>query len=475
MAHPELDKTIGQVLKELIEVKGFSNSQFARLLTIECLRSIPCSDRGGFVFQHEYNLEKNGTLLTDEIIDDYVKDVHHKQNSIIMVKKNNDLVEMYLSHSITPNTISNYLSGRTIIPMLELLGCCRLLNISYNSFMKKVNKIINIGWIDNSYEDISIEDVYNAFSKKVFGDREDNRYVYNTIEQNHLLSSLFLDGKDEIKLHFTYLPMHPELKDKNHRQVIFQRGELIFTKKNGMCHVTSNVLIGSQGIPSQYKGFAIVMNPKSNGTTCTCFLREVGNTFGVFVLFTFRLSPLDRLPRKTRVSECMAVRRSDGTAFVYRLLISSNYISDVDMNYFVRHLKLCTSENTNEGKELNILIRKKYITEAKEYFNNTTENETISSFVHELKRHFENADKKHLLKLIDTIENSLVKEDCIITVNPDIFDKTDKEALLFLGWLGKYGLSARHDKIENSLDDEVESIHKVLYPELHADMSDEWY
>lgn len=477
MSHKYYDESVGEVLKELMINSGLDCETLARLLTIECLKLLPYSDRNNFFFPYEdYNSYATEVfVLTDKIIDNYINNVYHQPNSVIIFEENNSNIEKMLAHSITTNSVLNYLSGRTVVPALELLGFCRIFKISFDSFMNKVFDKFNFKWDSDSISEFSLEDAYNIFSKKAFGDRNDNRYVYNTNEQKHLLTSLFMDGKNELKLYFTYLPMNPGLKDQQQKTVIYQRGELEFIMKDGMCHVTSNVLIGSQGISSQYKGFAIIMNPKSNGTTCTCFLREVGNTFGVFVLFTFRLSPLDKYPRKTRISECMAVRKSDGTAFVYRLLISENYIDDEKMNYFAGHLKLCTSENTSDGKELNIMIKKKYIYILKQYFEGNYEINDRNSFLSDLNRHFGNVQKEKILSMISLLEKSYTSNDEVLTISPDIFNKKDTEQLLFMGWLEKYGLSARHDKIENSLDDEIENIHKILYPELHTDITDEWY
>ncbi len=55
----------------------------------------------------------------------------------------------------------------------------------------------------------------------------------------------------------------------------------------------------------------------------------------------------------------------------------------------------------------------------------------------------------------------------IRTINQKIFSEQDESLFLLLGWLGKYGLSARTDKVENNLDDFVEKIHKEIYPDLH--------
>jgi len=201
------------------------------------------------------------------------------------------------------------------------------------------------------------------------------------------------------------------------------------------------------------------------------------NTFGVFVLFTFRLSPLDKKPRQTRISECMAVRRSDGTPFVYRLLLSENYIDDEKMKYFMGHLKLCTSENTSDGKELNILIKEKYISIAKNFFEGKSPKNADgeSAVFADLEKHFGASNKSSFLRIINMLEQSPGKHvEKMLTINPSLFSKIDTEHLLLLGWIGKYGLSARHDKVENLMDDEVERIHKILYSDLHDDSGD-WF
>lgn len=472
--HKEFDKAIGNILKELKDKNDYSLDELARALTIQCLKMLPVSERGNISFEDEPNTSSE-TVLSDECVRDYIYNKHKLPYEKINVHtKNGDIIK-YLPDYVSHNVVNNYLSGKTSIPTFKFLAFCKLFDISYDSFINKVYDKLGMRVQTKDLSDMTLEETYEKFSHKIFGDRKDNRYVYNAKTQKHLLSSLFLDGKEEVNLHFTYLPMNPGLKDKEQKQVVFQRGVLTFTLKEGMCHVVSNVSVGSQGISSKYEGFAIVMNPKSNGTTCTCFLREVDNTFGVFVLFTFRLSPLDKYPRKTRLSECMAVRRSDGTAFVYRLLVSENFIDDDKMKYFAGHLKLCTSENTSDGKELNILIRKKYIDAAKEYFENSINDKNDGAFYKDLQTHFQNSDMQSLLKAIETLISSATTNDEIITISPDIFNKKDKTHLLLLGWLGKYSLSSRHDKIENLLDDEVENIHKNLYPELHDSIVDEWY
>ncbi len=327
-----------------------------------------------------------------------------------------------------------------------------------------------IGTFDNFFETCSIEQAYKAFTKKIFG-MSGNRYVYDIKSQNDLIKGLLLNGQQELKLHFAYLPRVIGLKSlADKKEVKYQRGILTFVMKDGMCHVTSELPVSSQGVPSKYYGFAVITNPYSSGPACTCFLREIDNVFGIFVLFTFRLSSIEEInKRKTRISECMAVRKDDGTSYVYRLLISENFISDEDMRYFEGYLKMGTNENTNTGSELNILIRKDYLKIAEKYFTDPSATFTAreKSLYDDLNEHFANTNKNIFSKLIgEILKNSTVED--LITVNPYNYNFHDRNEILFLGWLRKHGLSARHDKIEKVVDDNVEEIHKTLYPNLHS-------
>ena len=238
--------------------------------------------------------------------------------------------------------------------------------------------------------------------------------------------------------------------------------------------ITVMANVGSQGIPTNYEGFAVISNPTTTGPTCTCVLKETNASYGVFIMFSFRISPLDRQRRRmARISECMSVRRSDGTSFVYRLLISENFIDDEEMKYFIGHLKLGTSENTCEGKELHISILEKYMTTAKKYFAgyvSDENNEFEVAIFRELREHFGERDKEYYTNIIHDIEKLThynVRTEKIKIIDPAVFDSQDKKHLLLWSWIGKYSLSARHDKVENVLDDEVDSIHQNLYPELY--------
>lgn len=323
----------------------------------------------------------------------------------------------------------------------------------------------------------TVEQAFSAFSKKAFGNNADQRYVYDIQTQNHLIKQLLLNGNQKMVLHFVYLPRIIGLRAvADQKEVIYQRGLLTFEMKDGMCHVTSKLEVSSQGVPTEYRGFAVITNPFSTGPACTCFLREINNAFGIFILFSFRLSSIeDVIRRKTRISECMAVRKDDGTSFVYRLLLSENFITDDEMRYFAGYLKIGTNENTSSGRELNILIRKSYIDIAERYFTASESSfaPNEQKLYNDLQRHFKGVQKNIFAELIKKLKASNSSLDALFTVNPADFDIKNKDHLLLLGWLRKYGLSARHDKIENVLDDNVEEVHKTIYPELHGISCDE--
>ena len=318
----------------------------------------------------------------------------------------------------------------------------------------------------------TVEQAFSVFSKKAFGNNVDQRYVYDVQTQKQLISQLLLNGNQKIVIHFTYLPRIIGLRAvADQKEVIYQRGLLTFEMKDGMCHVTSKLEVSSQGVPTEYRGFAVITNPFSTGPACTCFLREINNAFGIFILFSFRLSSIeDVVKRKTRISECMAVRKDDGTSFVYRLILSENFINDQDMRYFEGYLKMGTNENTSSGRELNILIRKSYIDFAERYFTGTANSFAPNErkLYADLQRHFDGVQKSIFADLIKKLKTSNSFSNDLFTVNPADFDIKNKDHLLFLGWLRKYGLSARHDKVENVLDDNVEEVHKTIYPELHG-------
>lgn len=212
-------------------------------------------------------------------------------------------------------------------------------------------------------------------------------------------------------LHFTYLSRIIGLRAvADQREVIYQRGMLTFVMKDGMCHIMSKLEVSSQGVPTEYRGFAVITNPFSTGLACTCFLKEINNASGIFILFSFRLSSIENvIKRKIRISECMAVRKDDGTSYVYRLILSENFIDDDDMRYFAGYLKMGTNENTSSGSELNILIRKSYIDAAERYFTTSA-----GSFLpHEktiyddLEKHFGGRNKNIFATLIKNAKESI--------------------------------------------------------------------
>lgn len=464
-------KVVGSIIKEMAKEVGWSNDKLARKLTIQIYKNLPDEDSDFPIpITLSSKQENNACSIEDNvIIHNYIENTYKKTNQIIMIT---DKDERSLMYAITTNMINSYLCGRTPVPTLELICFCQLLNISIESFMSNVYSRLGLKWNYVSPIEHTMKDVYSAFSQKVFGNSENDRYVYDAVTQGNLLSSLLFDGKNEIEFHFTYLPRIIGLRAlKDNKEVIYQRGILTFVMKDGMCHVTSKLEVSSQGIPTEYRGFAIVMNPYSVGPSCTCFLREINNAFGIFIIFSFRLSQLERNPkRQTRISECMSVRKDDGTSYVYRLLLSKNYIDDEEMKYFVGHLKIGTSENANTGDETKILIKDKYIKIAKKYFsgldsNGTKEEDLIYA---DLNNYFGEENKKCYLDLIKLLEQSSSNHiEDFHTIYPKMLNIQNNNDLLFLGWLGKCGLSARNDKIENALDDYVEDIHKMLYPELH--------
>ena len=357
----------------------------------------------------------------------------------------------------------------------HIFHVCEVNDILYNETETQVyawNGYSEIASLGIDPFNCSMEQAFSAFSKKAFGLNADQRYVYNIQTQSNLIKQLLLNGKQELSLHFTYLPRIIGLRAVvDQREVIYQRGVLTFVMKDGMCHVTSQLDVSSQGVPTEYEGFAVITNPFSTGPACTCFLREINNAFGIFILFSFRLSSIENvIKRKIRISECMAVRKDDGTSYVYRLILSENFINDDDMRYFEGYLKMGTNENTSSGSELNILIRKSYIDIAERYFTMSA-----SSFLpqemtiyDDLEKHFGGLNKNNFATLIKKVKQSNSVSEDLFTINPADFNIKNKDHILFLGWLRKHGLSARHDKVENILDDNIEEVHKTIYPNLYG-------
>lgn len=321
------------------------------------------------------------------------------------------------------------------------------------------------------------EDIYMGFFNMFFYS-SDNRYVYsaNDVEQRNYFKGLLLNQNDELKLHFTYLPRKVGLKAlANNEVVIFQRGILTFTLKDGICHVTSQLPVSSQGVPTEYRGFAIITNPNSTGPACTCFLKEINNSFGIFILFSFRLSATDDFEKhKTRISECMAVRKVDGTSFVYRLLLTENYISDEDMRYFEGFLKVGSDGSSDVNNDLSIMIRMKYILAAEKFFSGQMDEISQKEKViyDDLEQVFEHANKTYYSKLLDNIIESGKIYDNILVIKKINAFSNSKQDLLLMGWLRKYSLTSRHDKVEKILDDYVEEVHRCVYPELHSEEFD---
>lgn len=467
----EFNKIIGGIIKELKASKNWNATEFARRLTIQIYKILPYNERPDF-FKGIDLVNPNGLLSDNDsglnfLLNNYIND-SDKNETLIMV----DGEERMLDYAITQNQINSYMSGRTPIPLLVFISLCELFEMTPSTFLAKIQERKAIENLSDMSVELSLEQAYRAFCKNTFGLTSDNRYVFDVSEQRNIFSALLMDGQEELTLYFTYLPRTlglRDLSDKDKKIVKYQRGILTFTIKDGMCHVTSKLKVSSQGIPTEYQGFAILMNPNSNGPSCTCFLKEINNAFGIFIMFTFRLSPLEKNPkRKTRLSECIAVRKVDGTSYIYRLLLSKNYISDEDMRYFVGHLKLSTSENTSEGNELYILIKKKYIDIAKRYFEGITETSDGKAIYEDLREHFGSTNLEQYLHIIKEIERQYANQnESVYAIDPSVLDEGNRNHLLFLGWIGKYALSARHDRIEKISDDYVEKIHKIIFPEYH--------
>lgn len=465
-------ETVGTLMREIFEDKmpKWERSDLARNLTMQIYRNLPEEDR---------LLDTGEDIITCEnstnLINDYLSNKHEKKVNIFIIDSNEERI---LGHAISKSVVDNYLAGVTEPPLKVLVSFCHLFNISLDAFMNDVYKRLTLGspFPKSSHTGLTFEKAFGIFAKVMFGQRGDNRYVFDTETQATQFELLFPEGKNEVVLHFTYLPINLNLVSKvDNKTVQYQRGTLTFVKRDGMCHVTSQLEVSSQGTRTKYDGFAIIMNPSSNGPTCTCFLREADNDFGIIIMFAFRLSPPGALKRKTRVSECMSVRLTDGTSFVYRLLISENCIKDDMMRYFVSHLKLNTSENTNPGRELQILISDKYITVAKNFFNGIPADSNDEFMYAELTDYFKDVDKEACATFLHNIKKETEHQDTTIhRVNPAYVGTSNRSILLLLGWLGKYGLSARHDKVPVLLDDAVEEIHRELYPNEHKGGSYTW-
>jgi len=463
----EYNKVIGAKIKKMIAERGWDADKLARHLSIQCYRNLPDSDRGEN-FKAIFGDNSNDPLddRDNTIIKNYLENKYKKSSRKIVVKEKQEET-FTLNYAISEESIKNYLSGITAIPMLEFISLCQLLNISLDTFITDVYKELKYNYSPVISTETTTEQAYNIFTKNIFGDKKDNRYVFDTEKQQQFFSSLLFGNKTKIILHFTYLPIKLDLiNQETGEKVIFQRGKLTFEMRNGMCHVTSNLEVSSQGTRTEYKGFAVIMNPHSTGPTCTCFLKEVNNSFGIFILFTFRLSRLGSTIRKIRISECMSVRRDDGTSFIYRLLISENNIDDENMKYFCHLLKLMTSENTNDDRLLNIIITEKTIKILKKYFNGTLSTKNENSLYIELQNYFGGIDNEYI-DIIEKLEHANNKKEAVYIIDPAIFNKKNKKHLLLWAWLGKFGLSARHDKIDSMLDDEVERIYKTIYPMFH--------
>jgi len=360
------------------------------------------------------------------------------------------------------------------VPLRATISFCQIFEVSLDSFIAEVHTRMSLDYIKfSSLRKDSSRGIYRNFCNEFLGDDQNRFYVYDTESQAQLFSSLFTENRDRVDIHFVYLPMIPGLKDNTtQEEVLFQRGKLIFKKDSGMCHVTSELEINSQGEKTSYEGFAVVLNPGTISATCACFIKETSNDFGIFIVVFFRLTALDKSPRKIRTGECMSTRKSDGRPFVYRLLLSENEIDDENMKFFIGHLKLNMRQNIQDGKDLHILISDKYIQAAKNYFNGN--NDIADALYKDLTQFFTDVDKSSLSLVMNKFESQAIKEtNNVCIINPTFFNYNDKHQVLLLGWLRKHGLAARHECLSDALDDNVDVIHKQLYPDIYANKSED--
>lgn len=482
-------QTIGKIIEEMTESVGWSRETLAREITIQIYRNLPYDDRPD-LFNPKIkrtpnsdpyiNIDEPENFSTD--LNDYFNNKHvdedyqkYKTNVFLFKDANQNMQQRILDYAVSVDSINSYYIGRTPVPMLTLVAFCQIFEISLDLFISKVNSRLykdnNPNSLKPPFIECPMEKSFYDFCKEILGNKR-SLYAYDTVKQDHLMSSLFSNNEKSITLHYVHLLMVPVLKDLKGKDVLYQRGELIFEKKEGVCHVTSKLEVNSQGQYQEYKGFAIICNPNSSTTTCACFLKETNGLFGLFVTFYFRLTPLDQKPsRKIRLAECISIRRSDGKPFGYRLLLTENQIDDNDMIYFAGYLKLDTRENTVSGNELCLVVTEKYIEVATKYFSNVNPSNNFEKIIYnDLEQCFGKSKKEVYSNYLEHLKNqSNTNIENIRIINPDIFTKKDKDTLLLLAWLRKYGISARNDKITDKADNDVNSIHKLLYPEMYSE------
>lgn len=480
-------KTVGKIIEEINDTVGWSRETLARQITIQIYKNLPYNDRPEI-----FNPSINRTSKSDPLIgidnfeplhkdlSDYLGNKHvtddyktYPTSVFLFEDVRGNMQQRNLPRAVSEHSIDSYFIGRTAVPMMTLVAFCQLFKISLDIFMAKVNNRLhnnnNPNGLKPAFIESPLKKAFNDFCIEAFGDKK-ALYAYDTVKQEHLMTSLFSNGEKTITLNFVYLPMVP-LKNSNGGDIPYQRGELVFNKNDGMCHVTSKLEMNSQGEYQEYEGFAIICNPNNAQTTCACFLKETNELFGLFVTFYFRLTPLDQKPpRKARLAECMSTRRSDGRPFVYRLLLTENRIEDSEMNHFAGHLKLDTRENTASGNDLCLVVTEKHIKIAEKYFSNTEPiNDLERALYVDLENYFGKEKNDAYHNLIESLkELTASSTENIRIINPNIFNSKDKDTMLFLAWLRKYGIAARHDKIAETADDDVDNIHKLLYPQMYS-------
>jgi transcriptional regulator with XRE-family HTH domain len=422
----EYDEAIGSIMKEMMDDRGWSYKKLADKLSLQYRENFP---------EVDYNRKD-------------------------------------FKHTISETMVRDYLSGGTLIAVPKLISFCQLFEITLDAFMTKVYRKLNINYMPTtSNEDTkyTLEKAYMIFAKKVFGEKI-HSYAFDTFAQKQLFSTLLFGDKEQpMTLHFVHPLVSPELINPDtNEKVPFHRGRLIFEMKNGMCHVTAISEVNSQAATIDYGGFAIITNPRSNEPICNCFLWEINYGYGRFIILSFRLSELGRhSKRKIRISECIGNRRTEGTSYILRILISEHEIDHKNMKYFSHLLKLATSENTDNEKWLNILILEKHIAILKKYFDKIPPSSASEDASYaELQDYFSDIDEKDYNVIARWLEEACNNQpEGIRVIDPAIFDKKDKKYFLLWGWLGKHGISAGYDKIESTLDDEAEEIYKILYPD----------
>jgi hypothetical protein len=372
---------------EKTDTRNKPQSQAARRVTVQALKSMPQDQQGSF-------RENNGEPIPEEIIELYCTN-SQTLSSPKKIKKNDgsivDLPDTFKTTVMKSCLIGNKEGKKTEISIPLLVTYCQQRGLSLDAFMKDVYVSLGLTWVDvnarqnqdevtagssaSPVEDASayisaaessIDERTASFLKDTFGDGQDGRYVWNLTNRQALKNSLFPRGSKSFKLECRYLSLTKK------ERVAFQEASLTFElQTNGLCKVTGNMK-DTNDVDGELKGFAVFLKPgETTNGNCWLFLRRIDAGFVSFLTLCFRLNENDAVRWKTRVATVLDLRATDSRPFLYRMLLCRDdkichnmpsdsvpkKLCDANLSHFSGYVRLNTKSLLIDEDDFNRIIQ----------------------------------------------------------------------------------------------------------------------